>query len=515
MYDKPEKPMRLSDEIVQKVNNIRLQDAFNKTTKEERVGALAFVFGDALADVNIIRHEESDQLYIFDGSRYVPILNKDVEFEVREAMLKVGVSMGIIVKNFKVMMTHVWMSVGANKFIPTKNLICFENCIFDARNGKTYDFSPEIHVVHKLPFAYDTHAEAPKWNKFLKEVLPERDCREALQMFLGLVFLDRSKVKAEYMMILLGSGSNGKSVVFETVNYILGSENVSTYELKSLISESSTSQYNLADVDGKMINYCTELDKKVIDSTKVKALVSGEPSSARYPYGRPFMARSLPIMMANANDYPKTNDHSPGFFRRFIYLPFDVKISAEKANKSLSYELQQEASGIFNWFFDGYKKIKEKKFIIDMPEKSKIALQTYRVDSNSVFTFMKSNQYSAKPIYNEEMPMLVQSSSLYKEYSLFCQANGFSCFSSTEFGKLMKNGEYEFIRNSKGVFYKLYHVPLPSEFKSLKKNGQFSGTFKDFSMACGYYDMVEAGEDVAVDVEPEINFEKTEDICPF
>ena len=92
MYAKPEKPMRLSEEIVQKINKIRLQDAFSKSTKEERIGAIAFVFGDALSEVNIIRHEESDNLYIFDGSRYIPILNKDVEFEVREAMLSVGVS---------------------------------------------------------------------------------------------------------------------------------------------------------------------------------------------------------------------------------------------------------------------------------------------------------------------------------------------------------------------------------------------------------------------------------------
>lgn len=512
--------MRLSDEIVQKVNNIRLQDAFNKTTKEERVGALAFVFGDALADVNIIRHEESDQLYIFDGSRYVPILNKDVEFEVREAMLSVGVSMGIIVKNFKMMMTHIWMSVGANKFIPTKNLICFENCIFDARSGKTYEFSPKIHVVHKLPFSYDPKSEAPKWKTFLGEVLPEKDCREALQMFLGMVFLDRSSSKMEKMMVLIGTGSNGKSVVFDTINYILGSENVSTYEIKSLISDASTAQYNVADIDGKMINYCTELDKKVIDTTKVKSLISGEPLPARHPYSRPFMARSLPIMMANANDYPRTNDHSDGFFRRFIFIPFDVKITAEKANQSLPFELQKEASGIFNWLVKGYEKAKANKFKINTPEKSKIALQTYRVDSNSVFTFMKSNQYSAKPIYNEEIPILVQSSSLYKEYLLFCQANGFSCFSSTEFGKMLKTGGYDFVRRSNGVNYKLYHIPSPTEFKSLKKRGLFTGTFKDFSMACGYYDMVEPDEEAAehVEVQTDINFEETEkkeDICPF
>ena len=513
--------MRLSEEILSKINKVKLEDAFGKATKDERIGAIAFVFGDALSEVNIIRHEGNDCLYIFDGSRYVTIPDKDVEFETREAMLACGVSMGMIVKNFRMMMTHVWMSIGMNKFVPTKNLICFENCIFDARSGKTYDFSPDIHVVHKLPFAYDANATSPKWSKFLNDVLPDKDCREALQMFLGLVFLDRSKSKAEYMTILIGGGSNGKSVVFDTVNYILGNDNVSSYEIKSLINDSSMAQYSIADIDGKMINYCTELDKKIIDSTKVKALISGEPLPARIIYKPPFMARSIPIMMANANDYPKTNDHSDGFFRRFIYIPFDVKITAEKANQSLPYELQQEASGIFNWFIEGYNMVKAKKFKIKMPEKSIIALQMYKTDSSSVLTFMKNNQYTSAPIYDTQKCQILQASYLYKEYVLFCQSNGYSAYSSSEFGKMLKTaGGYKFIRKSNGINYNVYAIPNIGDYKSLKTRNLFTGTFKEFSIACGYYDAVEPEEEVVEvhEEQSEINFEepeKKEEVCPF
>ena len=85
---------------------------------------------------------------------------------------------------------------------------------------------------------------------------------------------------------------------------------------------------------------------------------------------------------------------------------------------------------------------------------------------------------------------------------------------------MLKTGGYKFVRRSNGINYKLYHIPSPTEFKSLKKSGLFTGTFKDFSMACGYYDMVEPDEESAehVEVQTDINFEETEkkeDICPF
>ena len=58
---------------------------------------------------------------------------------------------------------------------------------------------------------------------------------------------------------MLGGGANGKSVVFETLIRILGTENVSMYDMAQL-TRGKSSEANLADIDGKILNYASDLD---------------------------------------------------------------------------------------------------------------------------------------------------------------------------------------------------------------------------------------------------------------
>ena len=53
-----------------------------------------------------------------------------------------------------------------------------------------------------------------QWITFLSEVLPDEKDQELLQMFLGATLMSRREAKIETMLVLYGSGANGKSVVF-------------------------------------------------------------------------------------------------------------------------------------------------------------------------------------------------------------------------------------------------------------------------------------------------------------
>lgn len=97
-------PMNLKDEISNRINGVKLEDAFSRSTKEERVGSIAFAYGDAMRDVALLEDMESEQLYRFNGRCYEPILRKEVELAVRESMVEKGVSPGTIVKYFRSMM---------------------------------------------------------------------------------------------------------------------------------------------------------------------------------------------------------------------------------------------------------------------------------------------------------------------------------------------------------------------------------------------------------------------------
>lgn len=511
--------MDLRSEIVKNVNIQDLHDAFSKQSKDEKIGALTFVFANALLNVDILIHPDSNVYHWFDGRIYIPILDKDIEFSMRSAMLECQVSKGVVVKEFKKMMTHIWMSASSRKLNPSRALMCFTNCIFDVRKGKRYEFSPSIHVINKLPYEYNESSECQKWHKFLGEVLPEQDCRDALQEFFGMVFLDRNTSKMEKMMVLIGGGSNGKSVVFDTIKFVLGVENITSYDIQSLIGVNNTVQYNIADMNGKLLNYNSEMEHKMIDSNKFKSIISGEPTPARVIFKSPFLATSIPLIVANANGYPKTNDYSDGFYRRFLFIPFDVTITADKANHSLPYELQQEASGIFNWLVDGYRRAESKKFKIQMPAKSMLALGQFKDDTNSVLGFMKDKRYASASLYETQGFTFISVSDLYADYKGYCAVAGLMSCSLMEFSKRLDTAKFEKMRKAQGMTFKVFRIPDDIEFVKLKKSGRIKMSKRAFMLKCGIYDAVEVEEEEVVEVkEPEqliIKTDTTNEECPF
>jgi putative DNA primase/helicase len=82
----------------------------------------------------------------------------------------------------------------------------------------------EDFLTHQLPFAYDPNADAPIFRRYLDRVLPDPERQRVVAEFLGYVFIKPSYLKLEKALILYGSGANGKSVLFEVVEALLGKE---------------------------------------------------------------------------------------------------------------------------------------------------------------------------------------------------------------------------------------------------------------------------------------------------
>src|SRR5690606_24227191 len=114
---------------------------------------------------------------------------------------------------------------------------------------------------------------------------PER--QRVLAEYLGFVFIKHGSnaLKEEKALILYGTGANGKSVFFEVVNALLGTDNVSSCSLQSLTNDNG---YFRAKLANKLVNYASEINGN-LEASIFKQLVSGEPVEARLPYGQPFI----------------------------------------------------------------------------------------------------------------------------------------------------------------------------------------------------------------------------------
>ncbi len=145
--------------------------------------------------------------------------------------------------------------------------------------------NPKDFLRYVLPFEYDKQAQAPNFTKYLERVLPDESSRMVLAEYIGYIFT--RNLKLEKMLLLYGSGANGKSVFFEVINALLGKENISNYSLASLNEE-----HNRAQIANKLLNYGSEI-KSGIEIDHFKALASGEPIQASLKYGNSFINGNL------------------------------------------------------------------------------------------------------------------------------------------------------------------------------------------------------------------------------
>lgn len=285
-------------------------------------------------------------------------------------------------------------------------------------------------LTYQLPFEYDPKAKAPIFEKYLNRVLPDIDSQNVLAEFLGYVFIKNGNntLKEEKALILYGSGANGKSVFFEVVNALLGSENVSSYSLQSLTNDNG---YFRAKLANKLVNYASEINGN-LETSFFKQLVSGEPVEARLPYGQPFSLTQYAKLIFNCNQLPKDVEHSEAYFRRFLIIPFNVTIPEAEQDKNLHTKIiENELSGVFNWVLEGLDRLlKQKGF--SRCEAVRQAVEQYRIESNSVQMFLSENDYQS----NSEDYTLIKD--IYSEYKTYCIEDGLRPFNKKNFIKQLK-----------------------------------------------------------------------------
>ena len=185
-------------------------------------------------------------------------------------------------------------------------------------------------------------SSCPKWGKFLSEILPDKSSVDLLRNYL---YAAVNKVTNDKMLVLLGSGGNGKSVISQLLPSVLGLDNVCNCEIKDLV-HGRYKAYNIARIDGKIINICSEIPIKF--AAELKGLISKEPILAINLRRDPFFAKNMPSIIAVVNELPICGD-KPSFFRKLTIIPFDVVIKEQDRNPNLINELKEESAGILNW----------------------------------------------------------------------------------------------------------------------------------------------------------------------
>lgn len=372
--------------------------------------------------------------------------------------------------------------VSGKMLTPNNAIVVFNNCVFDMDNKVVHSFNKKWVQTTSVPYDYNPREHVFMWRDFLDQVLPDKKMQKVLQEFLGSIFIDRTKAKLETMLVLRGSGSNGKSVVFETVLGLLGRDNVSNFGIGALISGSEKKK-NIAYINGKRLNYCSEIQALEFgkDSDTLKSLISGEPTEARPLYGDNFTAYNIPLLMANANQMPYLKDWSYGMRRRICIIPFEVEIPRNQQRKSLARDLEHEYPAIFNWILEGRDRFINNGYkLTDSKELDKV-MDEYQSESSTVMRFMFQMNYMCRyeNIVDAE-PKWITSAVLYQRYLRWCDDNQIDNPENvTKFGRILSDAGYRKRRVAHGQVYGIYGKVAEGKLRYESHTKEVKGRYKD------------------------------------
>jgi putative DNA primase/helicase len=389
----------------------------------------------------------NNRVYFYNGKYWEEVSTNELLSFLGEVAVKMGAPILMVMHyDFR---NHLYKQFASISLVPSpvninRVLLNLANGTLAIRNGipVLQDFRKSDFMKYQLDTEYNPTATCPMFQNFLDEVLPDKNSQLVLAEFLGYLFIpNRSRFfKAEKVAVLYGSGANGKSVVFEVLNALLGKSNVTNYSLMALTDSKG---YERAKIEGKLLNYGTELSAKA-DISIFKQLASGEPVEVRLPYGQPFLMTDYPKFIFNANVLPENTANSDAFFRRLIIIPFTVTTAPENQDKNLhSKIIATELSGVLNWVLAGLKRLLVQKGFTESPAIDDI-IKKFRTDSDSVQLFI--DDLKIVPSADKKMSL----KNLYKSYREYCTSSGYRAINRSKFKKSMENKGFTTSRHGTG-----------------------------------------------------------------
>lgn len=407
------------------------ETAGDEKAKDSKVGEIGSALG-TLMEERCRRF--ADTLMIFDGRRYSMESPEGLRRIIAGFLEREGVGMAYRARSVDTLLKMVLRHPGIARYEPRRDVVYCRNrvlVLFPDGRVETHAAGPEWMSDIVLEVQYMECCRCPEWEKFLSTVVPEPEAVRVLQEFLGAMFIDKSDLSVETAMFLYGIGSNGKSVIAETLGALLG-ENMSSVGLSQI--NGGTGDYYAAHLRGKLLAYNSDEEAKNMGSGRFKQMVSKEKMTVRTPYGTPYESDDWPMFMANINKSIITTDSSDGFWRRNKVIRFskrfvddpDESLGEMKADRTFKSRMLGELPGILNWILAGRARLLAQRGVFTVSEEIERTTAEMRSESTAVFAFLSSKGYSGRRVKGRVcVEIRLVGKDLYDEYRSWCSANGY------------------------------------------------------------------------------------------
>jgi len=297
---------------------------------------------------------------------------------------------------------------------------------------------PAIVSTIQLPLAWSPEACCPRIEAFLADVVP--DAIEFVLEVIGYSLLPANPLRVA--VLLLGPGSNGKSVLLMVIKALLGGENVSVVPLQVL----TENRFAAAELFGKLANICGDLDARAIRQTdSFKMLTGGDPMLAERKHRDHFTFQPFALPLFSANEPPLSSDQTEAWFDRWLVVPMERRFEDDEIDPHLAGKLttRDELEGLLVLAVEGLRRLMARGRF-DLPPSVQRARLSYRERLDTVAGFVAEECQIAPDAWT-------QRSALYRTYRTWATDGGRLPVSAATFNEHLRAGFAGRVRESKRV----------------------------------------------------------------
>ena len=273
--------------------------------------------------------------------------------------------------------------------LETWSLIPVNNGVFDLKNKVLLDFSPKYIITSKIATSYNPEAKKPMlggWFDFDQWLSSLANGDEDIVTLLWQIMneaINPNRTRKK-MVILTGSGNNGKGTYQALLENLIGRANIS-----NLRPDQFGEKHLLSALNGKVANIGDDNTDKYMDSVSdLMSIVTGDTVQVNPKHQQPYEATYRLLCMFSGNGLPRSRNRSNGWYRRLCIVPFNADFNGSTERPEIKDDFIKNKQ-LLEWVLfkilnmPDFDKYIEPKAVTDI-------LEDYKTDNDFYYSFVMS-----------------------------------------------------------------------------------------------------------------------------
>lgn len=228
-----------------------------------------------------------------------------------------------------------------NKRQADPRFIRFKNGVLDIDTGQLVDNPCDYLLLNEIPHNWNPEAKSELVDSTFYSIAQNNEAVVAnLWEMFGLALYRGHDVSR--MILLQGSGANGKSTLLDMLRHMLGEDNCFSLSICDL-----GEKFQLVPAMGKLALIGDDISNDYVNGKAcavMKKFVTGDTVNDQYKGGATFQFKPYATLIYSCNEIPKFADGTYGFERRIHPIPLSARFTPSNAgfDPNLSEKLKEE-----------------------------------------------------------------------------------------------------------------------------------------------------------------------------